>query len=100
MFRWYQDSERCYVYLSDISTNAGSDMLLWKRDFTKSRWFMRAWTLQELIAPNSVNFFSREGNLLGDKLSLTQTLSEVTGIAFEALEGTDLDKFSVEDRLS
>jgi hypothetical protein len=100
MFRWYQDSERCYVYLSDISTNAGSDLPLWKRYFTKSRWFTRGWTLQELIAPNSVEFFSREGHLLGDKLSLTQTLSEVTGIAFEALEGTALDKFSVEDRLS
>jgi hypothetical protein len=33
------------VYLSDISTNAGSDLLLWKRDFTKSRWFTRGWTL-------------------------------------------------------
>jgi hypothetical protein len=66
----------------------------------ESRWFTRGWTLQELIAPNSVEFYSREGYLLGNKLSLKETLCEVTGIASEALEGTDLNQFSIEERLS
>jgi hypothetical protein len=100
MFRWYQDSERCYVYLSDVSTDADSDLMRWKPDFRKSRWFTRGWTLQELIAPKSVEFYSQEGYLLGNKLFLKQSLCEVTGIAFEALDGTALDHFSVEDRLS
>jgi ankyrin repeat protein len=100
MFRWYQDSERCYVYLSDVSTDADNDLMRRKLDFRKSRWFTRGWTLQELIAPKLVEFYSQEGHLLGDKLSLKETLSEVTGIAFEVLEGTALNNISVEDRLS
>jgi hypothetical protein len=100
MFRWYQESERCYVYLPDVSTNADNNLLRWKPEFRKSRWFTRGWTLQELIAPNLVEFYSREGHLLGNKLSLKETLCEVTGIAPEALEGTDLNHFSIEERLS
>jgi hypothetical protein len=57
MFRWYNDSEKCYVYLSDVSnSNSGTqdDYLDLKPDFGESRWFTRGWTLQELLAPKSV----------------------------------------------
>src|SRR4051812_29641219 len=84
MFRWYQNSERCYVYLSDVS-DSGSDRNSepspkWKLAFKKSRWFSRGWTLQELIAPASVEFFSREETRLGNKTTLEQTLHEITQI--------------------
>jgi hypothetical protein len=88
------------VYLSDVSTDSYTDLIRWKPDFRKSRWFTRGWTLQELIAPSSVEFYSQEGYLLGNRLSLKQTLCEVTGIASEALDGTALDHFSIEDGLS
>jgi hypothetical protein len=85
MFRWYQDAARCYVYLPDVSTggSVGDDEFArrWKTAFKKSRWFTRGWTLQELIAPVSVEFFSVEGERLGDKKSLERTLHEITGIA-------------------
>ena len=58
------------------------------------------WTLQELIAPASVDFFSSEGRLLGSKLSLEQEIHSIAGIPLSALRGQDLGKFSVEERMS
>lgn len=98
MFRWSQNSAKCYVYLTDVSTTAPDDEFVrWKPDFRKSKWFARGWTLQELIAPMSVEFFSHESQLLGDKLSLLHTLHEVTGIAKSALKGGHLSQFNVEE---
>lgn len=102
MFRWYQNAERCYVYLSDVShdpsdgDNEGSQR--WKPAFRKSKWFKRGWTLQELIAPVSVEFFSGEGTFLGNKRSMEQTIHETTGIAIDALQGDPLSQFSVGER--
>ncbi|KAL5371064.1 hypothetical protein DPSP01_014515 [Paraphaeosphaeria sporulosa] len=62
MFRWYQDAARCYVYLPDVSkADNMDDESAWKEALRKSRWFTRGWTLQELIAPKLVDFFSSEG---------------------------------------
>jgi hypothetical protein len=104
MFRWYQDAKRCYVYLSDVKCNivdADSESCRrWKPAFRKSRWFTRGWTLQELLAHASVAFYSEEGELLGDKQSLKDTIHEITGIPAEALSGCKLSDFSVDDRFS
>lgn len=97
MFRWYQNAERCYVYLSDVSRDP-SNGDRWKPDFRKSRWFTRGWTLQELIAPASVGFFSSEGMFLGSRQSMEQTINETTGIAIDALRGTPLTQFSMDEK--
>ncbi|KAH9203232.1 heterokaryon incompatibility protein-domain-containing protein [Leptodontidium sp. 2 PMI_412] len=103
MFRWYQDAARCYVYLSDVSkrcnANESFSQSIWKSEFRHSRWFTRAWTLQELIAPKSVEFFSRDGERLGDKESLELLLHETTGISVEVLRGKPLIELSVEERM-
>jgi hypothetical protein len=42
MFRWYRNADRCYVYLSDVSTarrNADSDTSEWESAFRRSKWF-------------------------------------------------------------
>src|SRR6266480_4434761 len=70
----------------------------WKSAFRESRWFKRGWTLQELLAPASVEFFSREGKRLGDKKSLEQQIHEITGIPVLALQGTPLYQFRVNER--
>ncbi|KAH5170036.1 hypothetical protein HBI38_006430 [Parastagonospora nodorum] len=57
-------------------------------------------TLQELLAPRSVRFFSREGTELGDKASLGVRIHKISGIATSALRGTPLHEFSIEERLS
>ena len=105
MFRWYKNAAKCYVYLSDVSTENGKEIdesseYTWEPDFRTSRWFTRGWTLQELLAPRSVNFYSGDGHYLGDKQSLEQQIHEITRIPVAALRGTSLCDFDVEDRLS
>jgi hypothetical protein len=104
MFRWYQSAEKCYVYLSDVSNRAsnndGDASKGWEIEFEKSRWFTRGWTLQELIAPASVEFFSEEEVRLGDKQSLEQSLHRITGVAVKALQGSPLSEFTESERFS
>jgi hypothetical protein len=57
-------------------------------------------TLQELIAPISVDFFSMEGARLGTKTELESKISGITGIPIAALRGAPLSGFSVEERKS
>lgn len=102
MFRWYQNAAKCYVYLTDVSKydqngNTGSARSL-NKPFRESKWFTRGWTLQELIAPQSVEFFSSNGTRLGDKKSLEGQIHEVTGIPVSALQGVPLSEFSVKER--
>lgn len=99
MFRWYRNAAKCYVYLSDVSTDKHSRIsdLLWEPAFRRSRWFTRGWTLQELLAPKSVEFFSRDGKRLGNKDLLEQQIHEITGIAVKALQG-HLSQFSDDER--
>ena len=102
MFRWYQNAAKCYVYLADVSRPAlGTDSNLptWELSFRRSRWFTRGWTLQELIAPALVEFFSKEGKRLGDRRSLEGHIREVTGIPVNALRGSPLSDFSVPERM-
>ncbi|KAK0703946.1 heterokaryon incompatibility protein-domain-containing protein [Lasiosphaeria miniovina] len=52
MYQWYQFARTCYAYLCDVDD---------------ARWFTRGWTLQELIAPHHVEFYSSKWQLLGEK---------------------------------
>ncbi|KAK4119876.1 HET-domain-containing protein [Parathielavia appendiculata] len=49
MFSWYRNAEVCYVFLDNLEP--GDDL---KTKLPNCRWFTRAWTLQELIAPREV----------------------------------------------
>jgi len=100
MFRWYRRAAKCYVYLADVSAKKrkrGDDNgpRMWERAFRESRWFTRGWTLQELLAPASVEFFSSDGERLGDRESLKSQIHEITGISLLALEGRHLHMFSI-----
>ncbi|KAH7071166.1 hypothetical protein BKA63DRAFT_68024 [Paraphoma chrysanthemicola] len=96
MYRWYRDSTKCYVYFEDVSADNLADNGL---AFQKSRWFTRGWTLQELLAPKSVDFYSAEGYLLGTKSSRVEEIAEVTGIPTEAIQERVLSNFSVDERM-
>lgn len=101
MFRWYGGSDRCYVYLSDVSVGGGGlEDGSWLRAFRDTKWHTRGWTLQELLAPKSVEFFSAEGVFLGNKLTLESVLHEVTGIPIRALQGEPLSSFSIKERFA
>ncbi|KAH7379370.1 kinesin light chain [Phaeosphaeria sp. MPI-PUGE-AT-0046c] len=102
MFKWYQNAARCYVFLSDVSLPAVTEMAAcseWEALFRQSAWFTRGWTLQELIAPVSVEFFSRERQRIGDKASLDQLLHDITGIPLAALSNCPLNQFSISERM-
>jgi hypothetical protein len=105
MFRWYQKAARCYVFLSDVSVHdkGGTDQqsgFVWEPTFRMSRWFTRGWTLQELIAPTLVDFFSNEGIGIGNKLTMEAMIRDITRIARNALKGDPLSDFSVNERMS
>jgi tetratricopeptide (TPR) repeat protein len=101
MFRWYKDAARCYVFLSDVPVSTRTAPVQhsdWEASFRASTWFTRGWTLQELIAPVSVEFFSREGHAMGDKASLDQLIHEITNIPLAALRNCPLNQFSTSER--
>ncbi|KAK0720354.1 hypothetical protein B0H67DRAFT_599864 [Lasiosphaeris hirsuta] len=85
MFHWYRSAAKCYVYLADVSTYAPDNESSWESAFQASKWFTRGWTLQELIAPTIIEFFSIEGKRLGDKKSLERQIHKITGIPLGAL---------------
>jgi hypothetical protein len=102
MFRWYRNADKCYVYLSDVSyehDDNGSDQGIWESAFRRSKWFTRGWTLQELLAPVSVEFFSRERKLLGSKRTLEGLVHHITQIPTSALRMISLSNYSVDERL-
>jgi hypothetical protein len=97
MFRWYAKAEICYTYLVDVPSSLDPNDLV---SFRSSRWFTRGWTLQELIAPGNVVFYTREWKKLGTKRELIGTISAVTGIHEDILLGRDLTEVSIANRMS
>jgi hypothetical protein len=112
MFRWYQNADKCYVYLSDVSSSTFNfhtkHSWVWRHDFEKSKWFTRGWTLQELLAPRDLIFYDRNWNELGTKSEHARWISKISAIDAEALVETEstygiterLDYFSVAKKMS
>ncbi|EPE08177.1 HET domain-containing protein [Ophiostoma piceae UAMH 11346] len=98
MFRWYQESTLCYAYLADVPSGDRTHVM--DSAFRCSRWFTRGWTLQELIAPKSLVFYSKDWKYLSNKSALSSVLSEITGIDSEVLSSGDFSSASVSMKLS
>ena len=78
MFEWYSRASICYVYLADVDDD---DTVHYPNSqFRRARWHTRGWTLQELIAPRYLVFFSRNWRPLGTKSTLSRVIEEVTGV--------------------
>ncbi|KAL0934980.1 HET domain-containing protein [Colletotrichum truncatum] len=103
MFAWYKNSTVCFVHLSDLKTP--EDHLLPRLLSTKEtglehsfpcsqsnfgacRWFTRGWTLQELIAPDHVEFFDSQWTQFSQKKDCVDILAEITGISQSVLESS------------
>ena len=81
MYRWYRDAGICYAFLVDVwigKENKYSSRVI--QEFCESRWFTRGWTLQELLAPQTMCFFDKDWRRLGDKVTLEREMSSITGI--------------------
>lgn len=104
MFRWYQMATVCYAYLGDV------DLLPAKNDqasaLANSVWFERGWTLQELLAPTRLVFYSSDWSLLGNREGFLDTIQQRTGIDREFLtfldraEGHHIHEASIAERMS
>ena len=79
MYRWYQESHRCYVYLADFVLEKAKHKEGVK--FRDCRWFRHGWTLQELLAPNHVVFYDAEWMEIGSKNLLQSLLTDICGIS-------------------
>lgn len=77
MYYLYQEAGDCYAYLSDV---LGAEGLDFEEVFSNSRWFTRGWTLQELIAPGNITFYNRDWINVGSKHSLSENITNITGI--------------------
>ena len=88
MYKWYRDAAVCYVYLSDmkrceVHQNRSEDRLAISKSvqmLQACRWFTRGWTLQELLAPQDVEFFDQDWVSIGTKKTMWALLSKITGI--------------------
>ncbi|THV02990.1 HET-domain-containing protein, partial [Dendrothele bispora CBS 962.96] len=101
MYKYYGDAKVCYVYLSDFSgnTNIQANTFI-DSAIGKCRWFTRGWTLQELLAPSAVIFFTKEWKTIGTKTSLAHTITDITGIPVDVLLGVDCSTISIAKRMS
>ena len=78
MYNWYRDAQICYVYLTDVPEASGDEL---EMHFRTSRWFTRAWTLQEMLAPDLVEFYNQNWKPIGTKHQRVTLLNQITGIA-------------------
>jgi len=97
MFAWYKAATMCIAYLSDVPNiwrtqpcgrlHHEKPAIIARLDeyLPRSAWFRRGWTLQELLAPLTIMFYSAGWHFLGDKRELGRQLSNITGIDGEVL---------------
>ncbi|KAJ8110510.1 hypothetical protein OPT61_g6666 [Boeremia exigua] len=81
MYKWYWEAAICYAFLSDVS----ADSTTWNEEVRTSRWFTRGWTLQELLAPDIVEFYDKYWRILGTKSKLLTPIRSATKIQSEIL---------------
>ncbi|KAI3397690.1 hypothetical protein diail_10459 [Diaporthe ilicicola] len=95
MFKWYRNAEVCYAFLSDLDDPEGN-----AEGLENCRWFTRGWTLQEMIAAESVNFYDKNWTSQGSKATLLDRICSITGVDTKALRGGNLRFFSVARKMS
>lgn len=100
MYQWYEEADVCYALLTDVEATSTSVGPL-EEQLTKSRWFTRGWTLQELLAPKNVILFDKNWNMLGTKASMMEFLAKLTRIDEAVLSGrVPLSRRSIAQRMS
>lgn len=79
MFQWYKEASVCVAFLQDL--NSTSDV----KNLIQCMWFTRGWTLQEMIAPVSVEFYDCDWRFRGTKSTLSELVLEASGVDAEVL---------------
>lgn len=86
MYRWYSIATVCIVHLAESLTVA---------DFELEPWFKRGWTLQELLAPETIRFYGKDWKPICPETSISdkagdKAVKEIWG-AIEAVTGIPHD---------
>ncbi|KAL3419822.1 HET domain-containing protein [Phlyctema vagabunda] len=100
MYAWYKRSEVCYAYLDDVSSEKDISLPGGEAALSRSRWFTRGWTLQELLAPAYVVFFDAQWVEIGSKGSLSREISSITNIDTRALIRRGDQNFCIATKMS
>ncbi|KAJ6440087.1 HET domain-containingprotein [Purpureocillium lavendulum] len=99
MFQWYADAAVCFAWLADLAPETEDERLSRLSlaganqqpdhaaipGLEQCRWFTRGWTLQELIAPRTVQFYDGAWCFRGTKADLGAQLARITSIGQEVL---------------
>lgn len=96
MFRWYQRSQVCFVYLADYKYEG-------IRNYFPSdcRWLGRGWTLQEMLASSRIHFYDQDWYPLGTKADFATQIERITRIPTHAILGlAPPSSYSVAQRMS
>ena len=100
MFQWYKNATVCYVYLADFVAIANFDFGFDTAP-TPPRWFYRSWTLQELLAPDSVVFYDKHWIDFGTRQSLADWIACFTRIDTDLLIAKySVSNYSVAQKMS
>ncbi|EHK18897.1 uncharacterized protein TRIVIDRAFT_119408, partial [Trichoderma virens Gv29-8] len=103
MFKWYRNSSIAYAFLEDYPSPKVEKSALNTTyvGFGRSRWFTRGWTLQELIAPQRLEFYNKSWEKIAEKAAVAKQLAVITGVDAFVLDGSGpLQQVSVGRRLS
>lgn len=80
MYQWYLGAEFCIAYLADVSLDKDKTGMR-RKQFDKSEWFKRGWTLQELLASREVVFYDESWENIGTRTKLQDYVSRATHIS-------------------
>ncbi|KAM3420458.1 hypothetical protein BST61_g3728 [Cercospora zeina] len=102
MFKYYQQSRQCFVFLPDVHA-VPADSAELEAQLSKSVWFTRGWTLQELLASPIATFYNSNFRLIGLKARdspFCAIISRITGVGLEYLHDPYLvEQASVAERM-
>ncbi|KAG7284324.1 hypothetical protein NEMBOFW57_010696 [Staphylotrichum longicolle] len=125
MFRWYKRARKCYAFLGDVDEAPVLDskaapaaveqdnpsrpalvpdnlgLFCVQMQLSRSRWWKRGWTLQELIAPYNVEFYNCRWEFLTSKRANKRFISATFAIPEPILDHSDsLSSVCVADRIA
>lgn len=100
MYAWYRGSAICLIYLADVhdeeeDSRSTQGDAAWPK-VKHSRWFSRGWTLQELVAPKKIMFFTRDWHCISIS---DDTLSDITSIPKHVLQSGVTEDISVAQKM-
>jgi Heterokaryon incompatibility protein (HET) len=100
MFQWYRHAALCIVYMADTLRGQTDDTGAWA-----DSWFTRGWTLQELLAPKAIKFYTRDWLPLTDvpndkdDAEMLRKLHRATGIAPAAIRNFEPGVIDADEKL-